>query len=304
MIVIIIGMSFLGYDDGCVFETVNCHHDYNAVNVKYGLIDHLHIDKDLNTSDTVEKTSYFTYETIINGNLQNNLEFGSLNNMGIEIDKIRFQRRKIEDQFWTDVSELDYDVNTKRYYEAIDKYIANDFDYEYSLLPISNEVTGNRVISSPIKVDFDGYYISDKNHNYRIFYDAQMGNIEHISPSTVFEPINSRYPVVSYGQLDYRKSSLSGMILSASTIKNDFPDIKSQKLEKQQLLNFLKSKRPKVFRGMDGELMLIQITDNPVEEPNNDAISIANVSFSFVEIGDMNSNTLKDHGMLEGFDDT
>ncbi|WGT38003.1 hypothetical protein QH639_19575 [Lysinibacillus sp. 1 U-2021] len=297
-------MSFLGFEDGCVFETFNSHQNYHSINVNFGLIDQLLIDGDLNTSDTIEKTNNFTYDTVINGNLQNNLEFGSLNNNGVEISKLRFQKRKVDEQFWVDVSELNYEINTKKYYETVDKYVANDFEYEYSLIPIANEVTGNRIISNRIKVDFDGYFISDKDNNYRIFYGAQMGNIEHVSPSTVFEPLNSKYPVVSYGQLDYRKASLSGTILSSSTIKNDFPDIKSQKLEKQQLLYFLKSKRPKVFRGMDGEIMLIQITDNPVEETNNDAIGIANVSFSFIEIGDMESNTLKINGMLEGLDES
>src|SRR5690606_11713339 len=112
----------------------------------------------LNVSNSLLKNNIFSFTTVMLASLKGNLEAGSIYNNGIEVDRVRFQKRKSDELYWTDVAELKYNFPEKKLYEALDKYIQNDFEYEYSLLPVTDDVLGLRVKSSPIVADYDGFF--------------------------------------------------------------------------------------------------------------------------------------------------
>lgn len=295
-----IGLDFFGYEDGSIFNTQIAHTDYSSLEIYGGLIDHLYVDKNLNVNNDTDKNELFYYSTVILSSFSGNLEAGSISNYGIEIDRIRFQKRKSDELYWTDVAELEYDSPNKTLYEALDKYIQNDFEYEYSLVPVTDEILGLRVKSKPIVAEYDGYFISDKDNNFQLLFNAEMSPIDHVNPSTVFEPLNSRFPIISYGNLDYRQSSISAVILSPISYNSGSINIKAEKMNREKIMKFLKSRKPKVFRDQNGEIMLMTITDNPKEDPNNKVAGVASVSFSFIEIGEMTSEGLRKNGLIEG----
>jgi hypothetical protein len=296
----IVSLDFFGFEDGSIFDTQVAHTEYNSLEVYGGLIDHLYVDEDLNVFSDTDKNQLFYYSTVILGSFSGSLEAGSISNYGIEIDRIRFQKRKSDELYWTDVAELEYDSPNKTLYEALDKYIQNDFEYEYSLVPVTDEILGLRVKSKPIIASFDGYFISDKDNNFQLLFNAEMGSIDHVSPSTVFEPLNSEYPIVSYGNLDYRQSSISAVVLSPSSYDTGIINIRAEKMGREKMMKFIKSRKPKIFRGQNSEIMLMTIVDNPKEDPNNKVAGVASVSFSFIEIGDLSSESLRKNGLIEG----
>lgn len=293
----VIGYSFF---DGSCFETAICLPSYYSLEVSEGVIDQVYADENLNVDVSSSKPNDFTYTTIINAKFRNNLEGGSIENSGLQVEKILFQKRKSDELTWIDIGEINYEPNSKDFYEMLDKYVANDFEYEYSLVPITGNVKGLRVISEPIRVSFDGYYLTDKDYNYKLIYNAELGSIDHVIPTSVFEPFGSKYPIVTYGTLDYRQGSLSALFLTDASVINNKIQIYNEKIERQKLMTFLKNRKPKMFRGANGELMLIAIIDNPREEPHNGLHGLAKVSFSFVEIGDINNENLRDYGLIEG----
>lgn len=299
----IIGLDFFGVGNGMIFDTRGGHGDYYELSAYGGLLDHLHVDKDLNTTKTTDKTDYFTYDTVLNADFKNSLEGGSVSNEGREIEKIRFQKRRKDELYWTDVAELKYSYPEKTLYETLDKYVQNDEEYEYSLLPVTNEILGNRVVSSSIQVSFDGYFISDNDNNFIMLLNAELGDIEHISKNSVTETLNGRFPIVSYANIDYRQGSLKAMMLSASFVNTGTLKIGYERNQRENLLKFLKNKKPKILRGMGGELMLIGVVGSPNESPHRSVVGASNVGFDYVEIDVISSDTLRENGLIEGLSD-
>jgi hypothetical protein len=297
---LLIGIDFLGFDNGAIFDTRGSHDNYYSLEIRDGLFDHLHVDRDLATDETTNKTSYFTYLTLLNAPFKGDLEAGSISLMGTEIERIRFQKRRTDELYWTDVAEYHYDFPNKRLYEALDKYVQNDFDYEYSLLPVTNEVLGHRVVSDPIKVKYEGYFLSDMNHNYQLLLNADFGTIEHTGSNSVMETLNGRYPIVSYSNLDYRQGSLQAILLTPQSIDTGKIYIKEENIAREKVINFLKNKRPKILRTVNGEIMLIGVVGNPSEIPNNKVAGVSSISFDYVEINEINSETLKNNGLILG----
>lgn len=296
----IISFDFFGFENGAVFDTRGGHSEYYQLEAYDGLLDHLHVDRDTSIDDSTTKTEYFTYDTIMVARFNGDLEGGSLSNSGHEIEKIRFQKRKRDELYWTDVSELAYDYPNKTLYETLDKYIQNDFEYEYALLPVTNDVIGNRVISDLIRTSFDGYFLSDNDNNYRLLLDAELGSIEHVMNNSLLETLNGKYPIITYGNLDYRQGSIQAVILSTDAIHSGIYSIGIEKQERDSLLQFLKNRKPKILRGMGSELMMVVIVGSPSETQFNKVVGVSSISFDYVEIDEINSNTLRNNGLIDG----
>ena len=201
--------------------------------------------------------------------------------------------------------EIEYDPSERLLYEIIDKNIQNDFEYQYSLLPMAGDVLGNRVISDEITADFEGIFLSDKNNNYKLMYNIETNAIQHNVANAILEPLNSQYPIIIDGNLDYRSGGVKALFVSTDTANrhDGKVSIKAEKLGRERLMKFLKNRKPKVLRQSNGETMLIRIVDKPQEEHMNNVNGIAYVSFSFVEIGSMDSETLKANDILIGLEE-
>ena len=299
-----ISLDFFGLDSGAVFKTRLCHPNYNSVEISNMVLDQIYIDEDITIPYSTTKPDDWNYRTVLNAKLQNNLEGGSISAGGLIIEKVRFQRRRIDELMWQDIEQIPYKPGEQILYEAIDKYIQNDFGYQYSIIPLTATVMGNRVTSSEITAGFEGVFISDNNNNYRLYYDIELGEITHNTPSTTLEPLNSQFPIVSYSNLDYRTGDITALFLSASTVnKNGEVDIRMEKLGREQLLKFMKNRKPKFIRFPNGESMLVSLNGNPKESPNNNINGLATLSFSYTEIGGIDSKTLAENGLIEGLEE-
>lgn len=289
----LIGYDFFG---GFCFQTKICHPSYNEVKLSHGQYDEIYIDENILITSENVKPDNWGFATVLNAKFRNNLEGGSISADGSVIKKIKIQRRNIDELQWIDVMEIPY--SDKLFYEVIDKYVQNDFIYQYSLVPIAESVEGIRTISGNIRVNFEGTFISDSDNNYKLLYDVEFDNIEHVNPSSILEPLNSQYPVVTYSNLDYRKSNITATFISPESI-NGVININMEKQGRDKLLAFIKNRKPKIIRSQNGEIMLISIIGNPSEEPNNNVNGIAKISFSFVEIGRIDNNTLSANGLIK-----
>src|SRR5699024_9722027 len=133
---------------------------------------------------------------------------------------IRIQKREWDKMEWQDVAEIDYDPYDKLLFEGIDKYVANDFVYQYSILPITATIVGNRVVSNDEKAQFEDVFISDKDSNYKLLYDIELSEFESHVANAVFEPRNSKYPIVVHSNLDYATFDVTATFITAESIKN------------------------------------------------------------------------------------
>ncbi len=302
----IIGIDLFGYKlHGNAFLTDVYHPNYNKIELMNMVLDEIYIDEDVDIDNRTEKPDGWNYRTVLDAKLQGNLEGGSVQAGGVQIEQIRFQKRRSDELYWEDVGVIAYRPNEQLLYEVIDKFIQNDFTYQYSLVPYTANVMGNRVVSGEITAYFEGVFLSDKNNNYRLLYDIETDDIEHNIASAILQPLNSKYPIVSYGETNYRSSGITATFLSAETVNRDngTVSVKMEKLGRQKLMDFLTNQKPKALRHQNGEIILMNIIGNPREIPDNKINGKMSVSFNFVEVGSTDSETLKQNDMLIGFEE-
>lgn len=299
----IIGYTFFSDpQEPHVFNTQYGLAKYTKAELSHGIYDELFIDEDIASSKSIDKPTSWSYTTVLNALFQANLEAGSVSASGFTIESILVQKRKLDELYWENIQVIPYVTGEKTLYEAIDRYVQNDYTYEYSIVPLSSSVTGNRTISNKVKSQFDGNFITDKDNNFHLIYDFELGNIQHNSPSATHEPLNSQYPIVTYSNTDYRSSSITCHILTNSSMVNGELDVKNEHIQRKRIMSFLKNKRSKVLRLASGEIMMITIVDNPTEELNNSILGLGKISFSFVEVGNVDTSTLIENGLIDDSD--
>ena len=301
----ILGYSMFHGKDNLVYKTNVYHPSYNKLELKNMTVDEIYIDEDITIPYTIDKPDGWNYRTVIDSKFNNSLEGGSVQANNFQIEKVRFQRRLTDEVEWQDVGEIEYKPDDQLLYEVIDKNIQNDFEYQYSILPITATVLGNRVVSDGIVSEFEGIFLSDKNNNYRLLYNIETDSMQHNISTAILEPLNSQYPIVIDGNLDYRSGGIKALFVSTETAnRNDGKvTIRAEKLGRDRLMKFLKNRKPKVLRQPNGETMLVRVVDKPQEEYMNNITGIASVSFKFVEIGGMDSETLKANDILIGLEE-
>lgn len=299
-----IGYDFLGMNNGSIVNTELFQSNYNKLIMKKGIYDEIYIEEYTDGEFVTDKPIGWSYRSVLDAKFQNNLEAGSVSGNGMQITAIKFQKRRNDELVWKDVAQINYDNTKQILYTAQDKIIQNGETYQYSLIPLTTTIQGDRVLSENITVDFEGVYLSDKDHNYKLFYNIEYGDIDYNHSSAVLEPLNSKYPIVTYSTLDYRKSNLTALFLSKVTEQNNYRiSMINERKEKDELFNFLKNNKPKIFRSETGDFILMTIVDSPKEMPNKDKKGIANIQFNYVEIGDANNNEdLRSNNLLEGLE--
>jgi len=296
----IVGIDFF---QGDCFQTTVALPSFYRTEMSNSVVDEILIDEDISITNSIDKPTGWGYYTVLNALFQSDLEGGSLNANGLVVDHILFQKRKAEDLFWSDVAKIEFNENT--FYEAIDKYIQNSSEYEYSLIPYVSGVPGNRIVSPKIVTDFNGVFLSDLLNNYSLQYDVIYGTVTHNTQSTSLEPLNAQYPIIVYGSADYVSIECKSTSISDATINSGGKiDIKQEKLKRQQLMSWLKNKKPKIYRAGNGDIYLVSLMGNPSEEHQEGLPGIAKISFNLTEIGNIDSDTLSSYGLLEGLTTT
>jgi hypothetical protein len=304
----------IGYDSfgllytGTVSDKRVVQAGYNEMEFSAGTLDELFVDENPSVYETpkeLAKPDGWHFRTVVWSTFQGNLEGGTIYAGGYPIDYILYQKRPKGTLKWLDIASHEYD-STQTVYTALDRYIRNGYTYEYSFVPYANGLQGDRVTGADVEVAFEGSFISDSANTFRLIYDLQHGQVMHNRASAVLNPLNSKYPIVTYGSLDYRTGTISATFISADTALYNTGEVqlRSEQEARKQLLDFLKDQKPKVLRGENGEFMLVTITGNPTESPYNNIKGLATLNVEFAEVGDVEDNlTMRALGMIEGLEE-
>lgn len=295
----LIGGDLFGGENCSMFTYDIYHAGEHSTELRAGLVDHLYMTADSSLTFGTAKQSEWTSRTILKADFDNTIEAGSIVANNMQIDSIKFQKREIDQLEWQDVATLNYGVDNKIDYMLLDKNIKNSFTYEYSMLPIASSIVGRRILSRFISADFEGVFLSDKDNNYKLSYNLDFGTITSNTGNNVFEPLNSTYPIVVHSNLDYATFDITALFLTTGSLRGGGRiNIGEERKGKDRLMKFMKNKKPKVYRDENGVSKLVSVVGNPTETVWNNP-GLAALSFSMVEIGDTDGDTLKENNILE-----
>lgn len=288
-------------DENTLNPTPLSSSNYNFTMLKNGIFSHWYVTNNAEYPYSSEEPTVWDYLTIMNANLNGNLQAGNISLLGDDIEGIRIKRRKIDSYDWITLKYIPVDELFESTTFSFNDYLnQNDTTYEYAFVPIINGVEEN-YITNTIASKFEGVFICDSETIYKFYNGVQYGSLERVQKIGVLEPFGSKYPVVvSNGMINYSKASLKGTILN-----NDFENShiirRKEIVEKREtLLNFFTNKKAKILKDWNGNFWLMIIVDSPsVEFVNNYGMGIANISANWVEIGDpYNQQDLYNTGLL------
>ena len=288
-------------DENTLNPTPLSSSNYNFTMLKNGIFSHWYVTNNAEYSYSSDEPTVWDYLTIMNANLNGNLQAGNISLLGDDIEGIKIKRRKIDSYDWITLKYIPVDELFESTTFSFNDYLnQNDTTYEYAFVPIINGVEEN-YITNTIASKFEGVFICDSETIYKFYNGVQYGRLERVQKIGVLEPFGSKYPVVvSNGMINYSKSSLKGTILN-----NDFENShiirRKEIVEKREtLLNFFTNKKAKILKDWNGNFWLMIIVDSPsVEFVNNYGMGISNISANWVEIGDpYNQQDLYNTGLL------
>jgi hypothetical protein len=297
---VIIGYNFFGLEEGCFWDTPICTDMLDELQLNEGVYDEVYVNLDTNIVDDTAKPQFWSLTTIMDAKFTGDLDAGSIGADGFTITKIQLYRSVYGTNKWDAIGEFDYnpDFNV---YDYVDRYVQNGAVYQYAIVPVANEVLGDMLRSDTIKAEFEGIFITDKKENRRLEYDISLGEIAYNTNSALNQPINSKFPVVTFGQSNYRSGTLSVLPLSKETIElaGSGIDKLAEQVNRQEWLDFLNNGKAKVLRMDNGVIMLIVTQNARVQHKDGDLVrDLATITFDFVEIGEINFDMLVKNNLI------
>lgn len=282
----------------------------DTVRISNAIFDHLTLLNIINKSTNVFDTSIpsdFNWDDnfVMDATFLDTLDAGSIGRLVANISYLAIQRQEVGSNDWITIKKIYKNTSTGKLdseFTMYDHYNQSGVQYKYQLVPV--DIYGNigYAIQSDIVSYFDGAYIADGAHIYKITNDYQLTKQTN-QKSAVYEPIGSKYPFVSYNaDTKYDSGSITAVLLAPTSENNTsaYIDRMAQvKLEKE-FNDWLTNGRPKVLKDFNGMIKLITIVDvvsnSYYKELGN---GIASTSCSFVEIGEINQKYLDSLNMTK-----
>ena len=295
----ILGFNFL-FDSYAIDPRPTNVEPLVSASVRNGIFDEINIsaDVDKQTIDTTIPSVFGEYDILLcdfNGNIDSK-ELESY-----DFNLIRIKRRESGTFNWITLFEVNIndlkDINFTRY----DKYARNNTVYEYAFVPVSGGVEGNYSIVS-VESKFYKIYLCDESNIYSLDAGIAFGSISKSNKTNIFEPLMGKYPiVVSNAELNYKSGTLSGTIITPREDETKTWDLSQNIKLQNDILNFLINKKAKIYKDWMGNSYLILIVEDVSLTPNNSINGrLADVAFSFVEIGDAeNQEDLYENGLID-----
>ena len=225
--------------------------------------------------------------TVLNAEFNDNLEAGnsgfSLKNTDTMVIKIREKGTMDWKTIETRKVENVEDFNLYGIY----RYARNNTDYELMLLSTIAGIENSYVVRE-VRSEFDGMYLIGNDGLFGTVYDLDGCDTTRNTSSSIVNLLNNRYAsVYSNGISNYDSGSVTGTFLKLDPDSGLADEAGGIGL-RREFIDFLCDQKPKVLKLFDGRIWLVRITDTPSDTQNGHP-DLRQITFSWVEIGDVNS---------------
>ena len=256
-------------------------------------------------SDPEKETGAWDYSTLFSSEFDGTLRAGNVDFLASEITHMRLKRRKTGEFDYMALAQ--YEINEPDDLDIVfdDKLVRNNTEYEYVLVPIVETVEGaySQAMTAKETACFANIYLLDADNVYSFAAEPEYGAWEVVRQVGEFTT-GAKYPVIiEDGDTAYIRGTFKAMMLRPETLEQQGSltiDRKAERIYRDKVIDFLLGKKPKILKDWNGEIRLIRLTsDLSVEWRSEYGHALADVSFSFSEIGDAEEQTdLYNAGML------
>ena len=253
-------------------------------------------DININVGDIID-WNYFTIfifkfeQDLLGGNIQFNLD-------NIKYLKIRKRLKSTHD--WISIyqkqiiTEDDFGFSLQDYLEP------NNTDIEYALIPILSDGTEGEYIINSTTTKYQGIFILDSDKSYKIETSALFLNGQSVQTTGILYPINAKYPtIINNSKNNYQTETLQFMFCGFDFYENKVIDKNKITLDAEELEQFLKNKKPKIIKGYNNEIKLVNVVGNIVKNKNVDNNTYM-FSINYVTQGEYNNKEdLQELGFID-----
>ena len=265
------------------------------------IFDHFNITKNINTAYSTDIPTEWDYDTIINADLDGDLNGGNVDFLINQINSIKIKRRVKGTFNWLTLAEIPINTIDDLTFVFNDRLNAYGVEYDYAFVPMLKDVEGNYIINT-ILSKFDGVFIGDAESAYKLMYDVNYGTNSRNQRVGTFEPLGRQFPVfVANGLLSYESGTVIATVMNDEYEDTGKIDRKAIVDKKDILKDYLTNRKAKILKDWNGNIWLCIIVNSPqVSYRSGFGMGIPQVSFDWVEIGQADSQQdLYANGILD-----
>ena len=130
--------------------------------------------------------------------------------------------------------------------------------------------------------------------------DFKFSDLVWNSNTSTSVPLNGQYPIVTFGNANYRTGTVSFLPLTPQQefgYENEI-DPHAEYINRTNVIDFLNDGQTKVIRREDGDI-IVCATHNIKTTPKDESLeAISTVTFDFTEIGKLDYNTMEKAGLI------
>lgn len=239
-----------------------------------------------------------------NGNIAIAITFNSANKSNVAKAVVRRKVFGTPDSSYVNVSTITPINSTlPTNISFADNFGASRVTYTYSIVAYNSSGTVLQTETANVFSEFYSTYVGDGDSIYNFKYSWNISNAERVQKSVAYEPFGAKYPTVAYNaKTNYNKQTTKAKLLTQATLNGAEIDRYGQSALLDEFNSFLTNFKAKFFKDFNGNCRLITVTDAPtnsfMQEVGN---SLADVQFSWVEVGGFVQSVLNNVGFANGW---
>lgn len=287
----ICGSNFVGGALACALTPTGIK-NINYVELKNGIYDDLYITKATDFELTHECPKQWDFNTILWAKFNNTTDAGNID-WNLETTSHIILKSRTDGQFkWKTIvvkevkSIEDFVINYPDY------FVASGQPVEYAVVNVMYGCEGTYAITR-VESKFSKMFLVEGDTVWGTEITDGFCDTTRNIPSSTVELLNRRYPIFIRNSIaNYDTGNCKGSFVPldeescelAYDTEQDYWRIRYQR----DFMDFICDSIPKILKLPDGRLWLVHVTPNPTDTANQ-AYNDREISWSWVEIGDVNS---------------
>lgn len=286
------GSSFVGGTLACAI-TPTAIEDVDYIEIKNGMYDDLYMTKATDFEITGQVPEEWDFDTVLWAKFNNSTSAGNIDWSLETTSHLILKVREQNSFMWKTIFTKEINILDDFAINYPDYFIASGQPCEYAIVPVFYGTEGEYAISR-ITPKFRKMYLIEGNTVWSTEITDGFCDTTRNIPSSTVELLNSKYPIFVRNTIaNYDTGTCKGSFVPvtdegecklAYDSKYDYQRIKYQK----EFMDFISDGVPKILKLPDGRMWIIQVTPNPTDTANQ-VYNNREISFSWVEVGDVNS---------------
>lgn len=256
----------------------------NKITLTNGIFDDLYISKKFDYTFTSDLQ--WDFDTVLHATYDGHINAGNITLSISQISSFKIKRRKSKAYNWELLFEIPVSSVEDFSFERFDKYVSSNTSYEYTIIPVNNNIEGEYNINS-ITPEFEGMFIVDKENTFSTLLDAKV-TVQREQTATTLKTLDSKYPFVfKNSRNNYSSGSATGVFIEFDYVAREYKTKEGYGF-RAKLNDFLLNGNPKILKMDDGRTWLVNVVENISEDQENWTDKIT-TSLNWVETGDANN---------------